>query len=537
MFGIGASWQEKPQTVSIMCRIAGAYDKDNIKRLLAISGMTEYQHRGGPDARGVKTVDDVTFGHNRLSIIDLTQLGEQPQRAERYMITYNGEIYNFKDFAPLSRNDTQAILYTIENKGIEATLPYLNGMFAIGIYDKQEKQIHCIVDRFAQKPLYYYHKAGKFYFASWPAALYDLEDSWELDRDALQSYWLLGSVMGENSLFKGIKKLNASEWLSYDIKTDKITIKRYWQPQFQDHTNGIEDLVFDAIDKTKVSDVPIHIFLSGGIDSTLVASRFTNGQAVHLDSPERQYAEQVAHKFNIDLKVINPTEISAADALIDYSRQTGEPTMAGLIPYITAKEVSKHGKVAITANGADELFFGYDRTSDDITGKQLGHILRISANFTPNPLGEGIPLLHKANGRHFELLSYVQFDLNKTLDFASMCHGLEVRAPFLDHRLVEMALSIHEKEHRAKGNKTILKQMLWRLGFTKQFTDRPKQGFSLHYQPANLPELIRFAWQWVKANGYLTVNDKHLTPRDKKYLEMSALGFYYWFQVWNGKIR
>lgn len=529
-----------------MCRIAGAYDKDNIKRLLAISGMTEYQHRGGPDARGVKTVDDVTFGHNRLSIIDLTQFGEQPQRADRYMIIYNGEIYNFKDFAPLSRNDTQAILYTIENKGIEATLPYLNGMFAIGIYDKQEKQIHCIVDRFAQKPLYYYHKAGKFYFASWPAALYDLEDSWELDRDALQSYWLLGSVTGDNSLFKGIKKVYGSEWLTYDIKTDKITIKRYWQPQFQDHTNGIEDLVFDAIDKTKVSDVPIHIFLSGGIDSTLVASRFANGQAVHLDSPERQYAEQVADKFNISLKVINPTEISAADALIDYSRQTGEPTMAGLIPYITAKEVSKHGKVAITANGADELFFGYDRTHDDLTEKQINHTYRNidRPEWSPvwpfygtfkTPNNEGIK--SKMNGRMWELEGYVQFDLNKTLDFASMCHGLEVRAPFLDHRLVEMALSIHEKEHRAKGNKTILKQMLWRLGFNKQFTDRPKQGFSLHYQPANLPELISFAWQWVKANGYLTVNDKHLTPRDKKYLEMSALGFYYWFQVWNGKIR
>jgi hypothetical protein len=143
----------------------------------------------------------------------------------------------------------------------------------------------------------------------------------------------------------------------------------------------------------------------------------------------------------------------------------------------------------------------------------------------------------RPNGRMWELGGYVQFDLNKTLDFASMCHGLEVRSPFLDHRLVEIALSIHEQEHRKEGNKTILKNILRKIGFDNAFLNRPKLGFSLHRQPDKLDLLISQAWQWVHDNGFLNVNGLYLSGRDRKYLEMSALGFYYWFKAWEHKIK
>ncbi len=520
-----------------MCRIVGAYDQNNKARLRNIEAMNDFQRRGGPD--GAMVMDDIinniTFGHRRLAIIDLTNQGAQPVTTDRYTLTYNGEIYNYKQEWPHSPNDTLALLESIDTIGINKTLSLLNGMFAFAVYDQYEDEIHLAVDRFAQKPLYYYHKDNRFYFASWPAALYDLEPSWEIDREALQSYWLLGSVMGEDSIFKGIKKLNASEHLTYSIRENKITIERYWEPQFQENTNGIEDLVLDAINLTKISDVPIHIFLSGGIDSTLVASQFLGGEAIHLDSHEKEFAKQVARKFGIDLKVCYPETIETEAYLIDYSRQCGEPTMAGIIPYTTAKEVSKHGKVAISANGADELFFGYNRTHEKVTNEQINHTFRSIERPLKDPFADCFN--KRDSGRLWELFGYVQFDLNKTLDFASMCHGLEVRSPFLDHRLVEMALSIPESVHRKNGNKSILKAMLQNMGFDKTFLNRPKLGFSLHSQPDNLDTHIANAWQWCHANGFLNLEHLPLSGRDRKYLEMSALGFYYWFKAWKHKIK
>jgi asparagine synthetase B (glutamine-hydrolysing) len=134
-------------------------------------------------------------------------------------------------------------------------------------------------------------------------------------------------------------------------------------------------------------------------------------------------------------------------------------------------------------------------------------------------------------GRNLELQTYVQYDLNKTLDFASMAHGVEMRSPFLDHRLVEAALSIPEGIHRKKGNKTILKEMLRKMGFSPQFLDRPKIGFSLTKQPKDLNRQLDLAWKWVKQEEFLTCDDAKLNGRDYQYLRMSALGFYYWFKA------
>jgi asparagine synthase (glutamine-hydrolysing) len=516
------------------CRISGSVNGSPTW----VKTANEQQMRGGPDAQRAITWSNVTFGHCRLSILDVnTQNSRQPvDYHKRYLFTYNGEIYNYKDFTPHAKSDTLAAYELINSFGLERALTQFNGMFSFGLYDRQEEQLHLVVDRFGQKPCYYYHKGNQFYFASNPAALYNLEPSWTINKEALQSYWLLGSCMGEDSIFTGIKKLCASEHLTYDIRENKVTIQRFWEPQFQDNTNGIEELVLDAINKTKVSDVPIHIFLSGGIDSTLVASQHLEGLAIHLDSPERQYAQHVADRFGIDLKIVYPESIETETYLTDYSLFSGEPTMAGLIPYTTAKEVSKFGKVAISANGADELFFGYDRTKEQTTYPQIDHIFR-GTYLRPKLDDSWLATRSPGHGRILELAYYVQFDLNKTLDFASMCHSLEVRSPFLDHRLVEMALSIHEREHRKPDNKTILKRMLGKMGFDSKFLNRQKLGFSLHRQPERLDILIKQAWNWVHENGFLNVNSLPLSGRDRKYLEMSALGFFYWFKVWEHKIK
>lgn len=505
-----------------MCGITGAFNGSI--RLDKLS-------KRGPDNSGTIEHGEVIFGHTRLSIIDLSEESNQPIENNRYVITYNGEWYDFRRYYPLEASDTTALLQSIKDNGFENTLTDINGMFAIACYDRLEKKIYCAVDRFGQKPLYYYHNENTFAFGSSPASLLHYKDSWDIDKDALQSYWLLGSVMGEQSIWRGIKKLCGSEMLVYDLQDNTITIKRYYEPKFMENADKyIEELVLDAINTVKIADVPISIFLSGGIDSTLVASQFKGGNAIHLDGPERAYAEFVANKYNINFKVVHPNTIDLEQGLTDYSMQCGEPSMAAIIPYITAKEVSKYFKVAITANGADELFFGYDRTEDCHTDKQHKHIFRDIEYKGKYPL-YGL-FNNKDCGRMWELGAYVQYDLNKTLDFASMCHSLEVRSPFLDHRLVECALSIPMKDHKFLGNKSILKRMLMKMGFTSKFVNRKKQGFSLHEKPHRLDELKDNALNWCIAEGWLDVDKNNLNFRDYEYLSMSALGFYYFYRFY-----
>jgi asparagine synthase (glutamine-hydrolysing) len=488
--------------------------------------MLEVQRKGGPDLSNFTTFNNVTLGHNLLSVI-----GYQPQPYEKdgLLMTFNGTWFNYKEHYPYSTSDTVSLLDHFFRKGLDA-LEDVNGMFSIGLYDRINQKLHLIVDRFGQKQLYYYHDKEKFAFASNPAALFHLLPKKEINQEALQTYWLLGSVMGENSLIKGIKKVCGGEIVTFDIQSENVERNRYYEPKYVDNAISIiEDVVIDAIDKVKVADVPIHIFLSGGIDSTLVASRFQGGDAIHLDSTEYEYANRAACMFDIKLKVIKPEEIEVEENLMDYCTFSGEPGMAALIPYITAKEVSRYGRVAITANGADELFFGYDRMSN---GKQNDGIFRMSA------FPDYIPYIrYKESGlglRQFtELYSYVQYDLNKTLDFASMAHGVEMRSPFLDHRLVEAALSIPESVHRKKGNKTILKEMLRKMAFSEEFLNRPKVGFSLHRKPKDLNLHIAEAWKFVRQNKLLNMNENKLTGRDRSYLEMSALSLYYFLKVNN----
>lgn len=530
------------------CAISGTLGYESTK----VEKMILHQHQRGPDGCNWLYADkekNLIFGHNRLAIIDLSDAGKQPMQTDRYTLTYNGEIYNYKEMrgrlyanddmgnAP-GGNDAKTLLLYIQKFGLAKAVADSNGMFAFALYDNLTKDLHLVVDRFGQKPLYYYHDGDKFAFSSSPGALVGLKESWQIDRYALQSYWLLGCTMGANSLWNGIKKVCAAEWVTFNLQTGRIYNAIYWKPQYKECHSGIEDLVLDAINKVKVADVPVHVFLSGGIDSTLVASQCGGMGAIHLDSPELRYAQQAADKFGVDLKTVCPTVIDVEESLIDYAFQAGEPSMASLIPYITSQESAKFCKVAISANGADELFFGYDRTQEKISQKQIDHTYR-SINcldkwfFQFNTYFNG-----ENNGRMWELGGYVQFDLNRTLDAASMCHSLEVRSPFLDHRLVEMALSIPEGKHidMRLGRKAILKRMLQGMGFENGFLTRPKLGFSLHKEPANMESLKTKAWKWVKEEGFLQCDDSKLSPRDERYLKASALSFYYWFRTWEHRI-
>lgn len=505
-----------------MCGIAGAVNES------CLPLINKQRHRG-PDGHGfteqkLAAGGWVSFGHTRLSVIGVGEIGRQPMRTGRYSLTYNGEIYNYgRSF----HNDAAWLLHTIDKDGLPAALSQSTGMFAFGLHDNIEGKIHLVVDRMGEKPLYYYQKDDVFAFASSPAALLHLQDKWKINEAALQSFFKLGGVMVD-SVWEGIKRVNASELVTYDISRKKITTQRWWRPEYQENTDGIGDLILEAINNVKVADVPVYIFLSGGVDSTLVASQFKGGHAIHMDGPEYGFAKKAADHFGIRLHTVHPKKFDAEEVLKDYVTKTGEPTMAGMIPWITSQAASKLCKVAVSANGADELFFGYDRTTDKVSDEQLEHIFRdIPGEYTVLPIDGRL-----SSGRWLELMTYVQHDLNRTLDFASMCHGLEVRSPFLNHRLVEMALSIPQER---MGRKDILKGMLKRMGFSDQFLNRPKLGFSLYAKPNGLQDKQRSALQWCCAKGFLKMGE-NMSKRDIAYLEASALGMKVWWEVFNSKI-
>lgn len=504
--------------------------------------MRSIAHRGPDDSGSILIFPNISFGHTRLSILDLSETGRQPMTTYRYVLTYNGEIYNYKEFYRGPLNDAGALLELIERYGPIKALEYLNGMFAFAVYDRQENKLYLAVDRFGQKPLYYYENGEGFAFASTPAALTHLRSSWELDRDALQTYWEMGAVASDCSLFDGIKKLLAAHVLIYDVGKKTIQISRYWSPGLGSYTiRDVEDLLAQAITRVKLSDVPISLLLSGGIDSSIIATMCAGIKAFHLESPEYEYAQLVAQKYSIDLHLVETGAVWVERELTDLAQTSGVPCMAGLIPYITAQAVSKMSKVGISAYGADELFFGYNRTQDRHHSEQIQHIFRrrVDLNF----YRKHWDIDNEAGGRMLELYSFIQFDLNQTLDFAAMAHGVEVRNPYLDHELVEAALSLPYSEHvtRRYGNKAILKSILSRAGFDNSFLTRPKIGFSLHKEPGDMDIHRRTAVNWCVENKFLDLGKFELTGlfggRNRRYLEASALSFYYWCKFWNFKLN
>jgi asparagine synthase (glutamine-hydrolysing) len=501
-------------------------------------GINYHQHYGGNYTLGL--------GHSRLAIIDLSENGKEPIKYGPYTLTFNGEIYNYKylrsyltsadDLGKSEQfNDAHTLIRYISKYGLRKALNDVSGMFAFALHDSTDDTITLVTDHFNQKPLYYYHTGFTIHFASTPVVLYSCQLNWDIDHNALKTYWMLGGVIGENQIMEGIKKIPAGHMVTYHCPSGRIQKQRWYTPAAKSGKKDIESLVYDAIDEMKVSDVPVCIFLSGGIDSSLVASRFAGGKAIHLASPETEYAQQVADHFHIELLQCTPENYDIDHILKDYVSKSGEPTMAGPIPWITAKEARKHTKVAVIANGADELFFGYDRIHNDKQRRsvaQNNHMMRgsvfshaeLEAHRSPN------------SSRLTELDIFIQYDLNRTLDFASMCHGLEVRSPFLNHKLVEAALAIPELEHRKNGNKSILKAMLNKIGFSSAFTDRPKQGFSLHYKPKGMDEALNNAMLWAIKEGWMDDIQGNPSPRDRNYLSNSALGFYYWYMEYKHRI-
>ncbi|HMJ67596.1 MAG TPA: asparagine synthase-related protein [Cyclobacteriaceae bacterium] len=519
-----------------MCRIAGILHKHNNSDWSQLAAMRDHQRPGGPDASGTWTDDHCGLAHNRLSILDLSENGSQPMESENWVLCYNGEIYNHLQLRKQinrqwkGHSDTETLLYLIETYGLESALDKIEGMYAFGAYNKGSKDLYLVTDQLSIKPLYYALSNGRLLFASSIAAIALQLSKLQLNKQALTDYLALGSTY--EPLFQDINKVHPRTIVR--VTKDLFVTESKYHPfdHYRAYTEqDCIEAVVNSIESVRLSDVPLFIFLSGGIDSSVVAGCLPGVNAVHLNSPEERYAQQAADKFNTQLSFIDPAEENAEDCLKDYAFQSGDCSMAALIPYITSKKASRFGKVAISANGADEIFVGYDRIKASTTDAQINHIFR--RQFYDESSWREIVASHS---RMTELDTYLSYDLNKTLDYASMCFGLEVRVPFLNREVIRAAMWLPRESHvNGLGNKSILKKWLLSKGFSEHFVNRQKLGFSLHTEPLGYTKL--------QADGVKLLSDNFgISPkfqrnsRDDRYFRMSAAAFYCWHQVWGTRL-
>lgn len=543
--------------------------------------MIAHQRLRGPDAQGAWKTAGVFFGHTRLAIMDpLNDGSRQPAESGRYVLAFNGEIYNFRQLrADLSRDvdfrtdgDTEVLLRALDRWGVKDTLDALNGIFAFAAYDKQEDALHLVRDRLGVKPLYAYRAERALWFASSPAAIVKgVGGRWDLDYAGLYAYFRLGAPFGERTLFRGILRVLPAEHLIADSRGG-LRGRRYWTPRVR--PASLDEAVPAAVRRQREAHVPSALFLSGGVDSTTLAAFLDGVDLFHLDSEEKRYAEYVAGFMKRPLRTRSYADGLEFDAFNEsYVETSGEPSASAPIPFLISHAMRDAGyKVAFSGNGADELFLGYARTPAPELREanwpahgyeagpsrsrrdQFRRIFRKAENFSVPRLREagedlrndewitrpltdlppGFP--ESAHTRWFELQTYVQYDLNATLDFASMSCSLEVRVPFLDHVLVEAVLSTSANVLVTAdvGRKTPLKMLLKRRGFHPLLWARKKRGFSVPAAAGGRrKKRLRRAVMELETQGFLVLHDCCAPgSRDREYLSVAAHAFAAWKKKW-----
>jgi len=376
-----------------MCGIYGYLStKEKVNPDILHSMGDSLRHRG-PDGEGEEIQQSVEWGlglgHTRLSVIDLSPAGKQPMcnEDETIWITYNGEIYNFRELRiELQRNghcfksnsDTEVIIHLYEERGVRC-LERLNGMFAFAIWDRSEKTLFLARDRIGKKPLHYGLYDGGIVFGSEiKALLKHPKIVREIDLGSLNKYLSYEYVPAPGTIFKSIQKVRPGCFLLY--KNGEVKTEKYWDIPLSDHPIGyktedeyveeLREILEKSVRSRLLADVPVGVFLSGGLDSSLVAAMAKrNNEDIECFSigfddssfDERKYAARVAQSLHLkqNLRIFSMSEMLAN--LEDLPRLLDEPLAdASILPtYLLSKMTSEKLKVALSGDGGDELFAGY----------------------------------------------------------------------------------------------------------------------------------------------------------------------------------
>ena len=363
-------------------RLGGQLDHADVT---AVERMVTAQYHRGPDDGGTFHDGEVALGHRRLSIIDVSSDGHQPMKNETgtVWVTYNGEIYNYQELRRVlvaaghqfqSRSDTEVLIHGYEEWGEEGLLSRLRGMFAFGLYDATRRRIILARDRLGIKPLYYFfdQKTGWMGFASEVKALLASGlIAKDANREALAGFLLMGSVPAPLTMYRDVNCLLPGHYLAAEANT--VRIQRYWDLTFNassvDCEQPLSDVLRDAVSRHLVSDVPLGIFLSGGLDSAGLVALARADQArlktltisfADLEFDEAAEARDIASHFGTEHHELR---ISGDDFDAELPRiiaAMDQPTNDGVNSYFVAKAAREAGlTVVLSGLGGDELFFGY----------------------------------------------------------------------------------------------------------------------------------------------------------------------------------
>lgn len=376
-----------------MCGITGIYAYNMVGRvsMINIANATAALEKRGPDFQDIYNDETVALGHRRLSIIDPSPEGHQPMwdMGKRYCIIFNGEIYNYKALRSelvaqgvqfQSETDTEVLLNLFIKEGKDC-LQKLNGFFAFAIYDYQEKSLFIARDRMGIKPLYFMMDDDRLLFASEMKSILQYGINKELDYEALHTYLQLNYIPAPRTIFKKVKKLLPGQYLA--LTPQEIKIEHYYElPYDRDKTTDLdyeaqkkkfEGLLENAVQKRLVADVPLGSFLSGGIDSSVIAAlakrhkedlhTFSIGFKDEKFFDETDYARSVAKKIGSEHTVFSLTNADLYKHVHEILNYIDEPfaDSSAIAVYILSQETRKHATVALSGDGADELFAGYNK--------------------------------------------------------------------------------------------------------------------------------------------------------------------------------
>lgn len=397
-----------------MCGISGILNKGAPVQPDMIRRMTDSMCHRGPDAEGFYIDRQLAFGHRRLSIIDLSAAANQPfeDPSGRYVIVFNGEIYNYAEIKSLlndypfrTHGDTEVILAGYMRWGADC-LTHLRGMYTIAIWDKLECELFIARDRLGVKPLYYYHDNEQFVFASEIRAILSAGViKRKINQTAILEYFRYQSIGFPFSPVEGIYQMQAGTWMR--IKDNEINIHAYWDPTARNHDfhftgkkeveQKIKDLMLQSVKRRLVSDVPVGAFLSGGIDSSAVVGLMVeagdpspNTFNISFDESEydeSKYADIIAKKFNTRHTQIRLKPEVMLEELTNALDAMDTPSGDGINTFVVSKAIHKEGiRVALSGVGGDELFAGYPIFEHYIRFQQKSWLWKI-----PSPLKNGLP--------------------------------------------------------------------------------------------------------------------------------------------------
>ncbi|WP_436515250.1 asparagine synthase (glutamine-hydrolyzing) [Ekhidna sp. To15] len=548
-----------------MCGITGFKNFSNRSDLAnSLKKSTDSLNRRGPDFQATYLNKSIGLGHTRLSIIDTSSRANQPMsdQSGRYTLVFNGEIYNFQELAKdlsidfKSSSDTEVLLYLLINEGHKC-LEKLNGFFAFAFYDSKDETLLIARDRMGIKPLHYFQSGEFFAFGSELKAIFSYPIPRKINKQSLYAYLQFTYLPGEMSMILGVKKLLPGHFIKIENQT--VSVKPFFtidQPKLyeESYENAQDDLVKlfeESVRKRMIADVPLGAFLSGGTDSSAVVSMaskfnenlstFSIGYSDHPFFDETHFAESVANKFKTNHTTFSLTNNDLLNSLDDIMTYIDEPFAdSSAIPtYILSQRVSNKMKVALSGDGADELFGGYYKhlafhksqkrtitnalikslspllsalpksrsTSLGNTSRRLakyGELLRLSstekywhlASFNTDPSqflhgDHSEALLHLIHSTHpqdsLDLNGFLDSDLRMVLpgdmltkvDLMSMANSLEVRVPFLDKDLVAFARSL-PADYKVRGNhrKRVLQDAFQHI-LPKELHHRSKKGFEV----------------------------------------------------------